>query len=332
MNSFWDRDVINFTLNNDIPDYDLTVAYETFLIRCLYFTGSIYNKEPTTPRLNKASNKSLLLNYVKRLSGRTPSYFTQTYITNVEYLANLRQFFQNCRVVGLGKNLKLRPKDIEILSYVVNTIVNIKFNDDNTNLWSLASWIGHAKFFREVCSGCVSHELSQRIDYCFSNMIQHLIVSLNAATQGELDQYIGAFMKIGLVLTPVDKDNCRQLDNIDLDLLLKLLHAESKDACVLFNKIYASALLDISNKFSSFEMQTVNEIIEHDASKFSIRNGGYSFYPGRSQDRYLSHRITSYKDTPDLHGTAMLLWAERIYGQGLSRNTIFGDIYNVSES
>ena len=130
-------------------------------------------------------------------------------------------------------------------------------------------------------------------------------------------------------MTPADEADCRQLDNIDLGLLLNLMEAESTDSCVFFNKIYTAAVLDISRKFPSVEMQKFREIIKNDASKFSKKNGGYSFYPERSQDRYMSYRITSYKGTPDLHGTAMLLWAEQIYRQGLSRTTIFGDVYNV---
>lgn len=326
---FASRNVIGLTLNDTRSDINLITAYETFLIRCLYFTGGDYSLALTIPDLTEVSKRSLLVNYTKRLIGRLPSFLTEEFIKNTEYLANLRQYHQNARICGSKINLKLQARDIEILSSVVNVIGQLPLHQSASNLWSVASWIGHTKYFSELYSKEIPEEVRYRINVCFSELVSSLVALSKNPLPNHLSQYIGSFMKIGLVITPKNENECAQLDEVDSEFLMDLIRLKSDDACVFFNKIYMSALFNLPTRCSTSEWQEIKDSILEEAKSFSKNIGGYSFYTDRSQDRYLSHRIKSFSKVPDLHGTAMLLWAESIYSHGLTRDSIYKDVYNV---
>ena len=327
--SFVQRNVTSFTLNVEISDQKLVIPYETFLIRCLYLINEKIYTNVTEPIWSSMTKIAILKNHIKRAIGRSPEFFNQEFIENVEYLANLRQYYQNTLISNPNAKRNLFKKEIDALSFMVKTISSLRLYQDTSMMWAVASWLGHAKYFCQISSSEFCDELSLNIDFCFLELLKNLVRLTHKKMDQNSYQYIGAFMKIGLVMSPKNKNYNNLLDDINYKFLMKLMRLKCSDACVFFNKIYTAALFNLKTNFSNEQIEEVEEIIKLEAKEFSKQTGGYSFYKNRSQDRYLSHQINSFEEMPDLHGTAMILWAEHIYSKGLFRETIYQDIHNV---
>ena len=152
---------------------------------------------------------------------------------------------------------------------------------------------------------------------------------LNDSNSEHSDEIVGAFMKVSLV-TPFDDLSFTSIfDKANYSNIREILLKDSNDACVFFNKVALACLFDIKMKLTKHEYSSVLNKFISEASIFSKPEGGYSFFKNCTQNFYYGTKLKSYQNCPDLHGTAMFLWAENLLKMGLTRNSLLTDIHHV---
>lgn len=136
---------------------------------------------------------------------------------------------------------------------------------------------------------------------------------------------INGAMKIMTGLKTAERLNFAYPEKL-ADLCLKNKN-KARHACDHFNLVY---VLHYANKVASNNYRLA-EIKKFSAEKLEIykkyyfpKVGGFSFWPGKANDRYYGAKITKGLNEPDIHGTCMFLWGISIIAKILGINEELG--------
>jgi hypothetical protein len=319
----------SLTLRYQKVNPKLKIGYQTFLIRSCYFLHIGYKAKIHYPEKFRESIYYYIKYLIKKILLKRNNLHNINFINNIKYLADLRQYYQN---LFITKKIvkRISDHDREIICTLSNFLLRKDLDSSQTNLWEYSSWLSHIIFFTKIDNSQVfEKELVCDLENKFNELIHYLITCLENSNSANFDEIAGAFMKVSLVTCLEDESIIKHFDNANYNKINEILLTDSTDACVFFNKIAFACLFEIEKKYSAKNYAIIKKKFITEARDFSKLDGGYSFFKNYSQNMYYGTKIKSYKKCPDLHGTAMFLWAESLLRMGLNRKSLLNDLHHV---
>ena len=93
-----------------------------------------------------------------------------------------------------------------------------------------------------------------------------------------------------------------------IDTCLK--HTPSNEGCDLVDVVYVLYKCNELSNYKESEIKSYCEkLLPEIMSHYHPNKGGFSYYKNKSQTHYYGLKISEGKNTPDIHGTTLLVWA-----------------------
>ncbi len=196
--------------------------------------------------------------------------------------------------------------------------------------WNAASHFSHLVFLYRILweSGEITREqfnayTSYAIDWV--NRLQHTEDGAWYRGSPSLQYRINGAMKVITGLIAADKvsfDHAQSLLDLALDAQNDMHACDNFNIVLVVN--YASKVLDRDYRQSDVEQFALDRLRTY-KGYYKERQGGFSFYPGKADDRYYGGvRITRGLNEADIHGTVMFLWGISMITQMLKLDSELG--------
>lgn len=277
-----------------------------------------------------------LKNALRLLYGVSRNKFRHICSSKVEGVANFRQWHQDKIVVG--------SKDHDEVSCPHNILDDVYKLADilfanrkglfEKNAWMIASWVCHLKYIEINFSHDLGESYREKINYLYNDLallIRNLVRFPEKIHATEVNQIYGALMKFALLFDG-EPDFLFGSKKDQLVLVELISAAPTKDACELFNKIASLTILNSKLLLEKSKTALLHESLMLEFDALRRPDGGFSFFPGYSQNNYLGRSFEQEKGVPDLHGTAMCLWGLSWLTAGLEVSTALKDIYRGTKN
>lgn len=198
------------------------------------------------------------------------------------------------------------------------------------NPWSAGSHFSHLLFFYRMNGdvfGYMKDEGESMTEYAI-DYVNHMQSEEDGAWSRDagipVQWKINGAMKILTGLKAAGRMSFQRPEKL-VDLALAAVN--DSQACDNFNIVY---VLKYANEMTNGNYRT-EEIREFCRNRLQLykkyyhpHEKGFSFYEGRSNDRYYGARITKGMNESDIHGTCLFLWGLSILGQALGFSKTLG--------
>lgn len=320
-----------FSLTGDIiPGNVYTgLAQATFAVRILYILNSLTSNDAIDLHnfINcfKKSDGAYFDDYIKKLTRwrrvlQTVKYVDFKHIANT-YIKNAETRQALAALINIDGDTLSAYFPFKTSEYKLSSFVN---SLNWKKPWSAASQVNHLLFFakynekfsntdKENIYNIVENSLRR---YCQEDGFVH-----EKCHDNSHHQKVSGMMKTLMGLALIGRE-ANWINTQIVDLCLDKMSPE--DACLNFNTIF------VLNQCKKLDYRT------DQISDFALRKsllwrkdyywpefGGFSFYPGRSQDSYYGATVTKKLAEPDMHGTAMFIWGIYTVSEMLSLNDEF---------
>ena len=180
--------------------------------------------------------------------------------------------------------------------------------------WQAGSHFSHLLFFLNIekkSYGMGIDEYRSFIDISINSLNKYFnnndVVWL-LANNNDYTMSVNGIMKICMALNITNKlDYFSNPDRI-IDMCLR--EKTEGSACDFFNVLYT---LHSMQKLTDYKHKEIKKycinLIETIKKFYWVNEKGFSFLQGKAESYYYGYRFTQGKPEPDLHGTAMYLWA-----------------------
>jgi hypothetical protein len=288
---------LGIALNSDI--YEAANHIKTFKNK----NGNIYDKYI----YNNSFLKNALLSLV---NNDLYNIFNTKYI-----VAESRQAYSSLMLYNLLPETTFikTPKSRKELNHYLK-----KLNWNNP--WAAGSHFSHLLFFYKLALQyrfISNNEFDDLTDYTIQYVNQFQNKYNGGWFKGNQDErlIVNGAMKIISGLLSVNKVHFKYPEKL-IDLCLGI--TKDYHACDNFNIIfvlnYASKLLNKNYRQNEIEIFAINRIKKY-MEYFKSNQGGFSFFPNKSNHCYYGARITKGLNEADMHGTTLFLWGIAIITQ-----------------
>jgi hypothetical protein len=240
---------------------------------------------------------------------------------NIDHIYNkFNQRAQTRQVIAALVNLNKKPENIYLpIDPTSESVSKFLHNLNWNNPWGAASHLNGLIFFIKY-SSLIDSKKNELYDAIENTLRLYLNEDGSFSKAGKslsLEEKVGSFMKIIMAFSLIDRHN-DWINNNMIDISLEFSNSLcNKDACKSFNTLYVlskcAKLGYKTTEIETFIIQEVNMIQQYYYEEYSA----FSFYKNKSQIRFHFGFITKGLNEPDLHGTAMYVWALYLIAEAL---------------
>ena len=139
----------SFTLKQTKKNPKIKVGYQTFLLRSCYYLDTSIEISLNHPKIFRESIYFYIKYIVKKILLKNKSGNNLRFISDIKYLADLRQYYQNLYITKKDFG-ELSDHDLSIITKLSSSLLQKNFDSSQINLWEYSSWISHIMFFLKI--------------------------------------------------------------------------------------------------------------------------------------------------------------------------------------